>query len=44
MSTSKVLEFHGNKWGTALPQRFPYFGNLSDYNLKRESVIFKFSN
>ena len=35
------MEFHGNKWIngiTALPQ-FPYFWNLSDFNLKWESVI-----
>ena len=33
-----MLEFHGNKWVTALP-RFHYFRNLSDYDLKLESVI-----
>ena len=36
-SSTKILKFHGNKWVTALPP-FPYFRNLSDYNLKWESV------
>ena len=35
---AKVLKFYGNKWVTALP-RFLCFRNLSDYNLKWESII-----
>ena len=37
-SSVRALKFHKRKWVTAL-LRFPCFGNLWDYNLKRESVI-----
>ena len=37
-STVKVLKFHESKPVNAL-QRFPCFRNLSDYDVKYESVI-----
>ena len=37
-SNVKVLEFHGNKWVTALPQ-FPCFRKLLDYNLNEKVLV-----